>query len=155
LLEESWRDLFILTAIEQQFQINSNEFRALHDQYESYKTDLETFQEILNQFQRIKIDSNELICLKNFLLFKTYLTNSQLNDLPTINYLHNQSQILLNTYINKQYPYDENRFFKFLTLISSFHLITSSTIEEIFFRKTIGDQTRMEQLVKDMYQMSV
>jgi nuclear receptor subfamily 2 group E protein 1 len=79
--------------------------------------------------------------------------HSQLNDIPTINYLHNQAQLLLNIYINKQYPSDANRFFKFLTLISSFHLISSSTIEEIFFRKTIGDQTSMKQLVKDMYRM--
>jgi nuclear receptor subfamily 2 group E protein 1 len=109
----------------------------------------------------MKIDSNELICLKSFLLFKPYLNNCQtminshLNDFHTINYLHNQAQILLNTYIIKQYSSDENRFFKFLTLISSFHLISSSSIEEIFFRKTIGDKTHMEQLVKDMYKMIV
>jgi len=126
-----------------------------------YQSDIENFHEILNKFQHIKIDSNELICLKSFLLFKTYsnncqtIINQQLNDLHTINYLHNQAQILLNTYITKQYPSEENRFLKFLTLISSFHLISSSSIEEIFFRKTIGDKTHMEQLVKDMYRMIV
>ena len=99
----------------------------------------------------MKIDSNELICLKSFVLFKTHLNINQ----TMINYLHNQAQILLNTYMNKQYPFEENRFLKCLTLISSFHSISSSAIEEIFFRKTIGDQTHMEQLVKDMYQMPV
>jgi hypothetical protein len=107
----------------------------------------------------MKIDSNEFIFLKSLVLFKTYLTNYQtminpkLNDIHTINYLQNQAQILLNTYINKQYPSEENRFVKFLTLISSFRLISSAMIEEIFFRKTIGDKTHMEQLVKDMYRM--
>jgi hypothetical protein len=132
-----------------------------NEKYEIYKSDIENFQEILNQFQQMKIDSNELICLKSFVLFKTYLNNnqtmfnSQLNDLHTINYLHNQAQILLNTYVQKQYPSDQNRFLKYLTLISSFHFISTSIIEEIFFRKTIGDQTHMEQLVKDMYTMVV
>ncbi|CAF5164750.1 unnamed protein product [Rotaria sp. Silwood1] len=109
----------------------------------------------------MKIDTNELICLKNFVLFKTYLNNCQtiinpqLNDIHTINYLHNQAQLLLNTYINKQYPSEENHYFKLITLISSFRLISSSIIEEIFFRKTIGDKNHMEQLVKDMFKMVI
>ena len=100
----------------------------------------------------MKIDRNEILYLKMFVLFKPIL-HSQLNDIHTINYLHNQAQLFLNIYINKQYPYEENRFYKFLILISSFHSISSSTIEETFFRKTIGDQTNMKQLVKDMYRM--
>lgn len=109
----------------------------------------------------MKIDSNELICLKNFVLFKTYLNdcqtriNPQLNDINTINYLHNQAQLLLSSYINKQYSSEENRCFKLLTLLASFRLISSSIIEEVFFRKTIGDKTHMEQLVKDMYKMVI
>ncbi|CAF4006115.1 unnamed protein product, partial [Rotaria sp. Silwood1] len=83
------------------------------------------------------------------------IINPQLNDIHTINYLHNQAQLLLNTYINKQYPCEENRYFKLITLISSFRLISSSIIEEIFFRKTIGDKTHMEQLVKDMFKMVI
>ncbi|CAF2549586.1 unnamed protein product [Rotaria sp. Silwood2] len=161
LLEESWRDLFILTAVEQQFTINVDEFLYLNNQYETFKTDIENFQDILNKLKHMKIDTNELICLKNVVLFKSYLNNCQtiinpqLNDIHKINYLHNQAHILLNTYINKQYPCEENRCFKLLTLISSFRSISSSIIEEIFFRKTIGDKTHMEQLVKDMYKMVI
>lgn len=153
-MEENWRDLFLLTAVEEQFQLNSNELISRCDNFQMYKTDLEKLEEICNQFHRMKIDSNELICLKSFVLFKPSL-NTLFHDLPTINYLHHQAQLLFNTYTNKQYPFDEHRFFKCLTLVSSLHLIRSSTIEEIFFRKTIGDQTHMEQLVKDMYQMAV
>ncbi|UJR36923.1 hypothetical protein I4U23_029635 [Adineta vaga] len=161
LLEESWRDLFILTAMEQQFTMNFDDLIYSNDKYEIYKSDIENFQEILNKSKQMKIDGNELICLKNLVLFKTHLNNcqtimnSKLTDLPTIHYLQNQSQILLNAYINKQYPLEESRFLKLITLISSFRLISSSMIEEIFFRKTIGDQTHMEQLVKDMYRMVV
>jgi nuclear receptor subfamily 2 group E protein 1 len=153
LLEENWRDLFILTAIEQQFTINNNDFIYLN---EIYKSDIEHFQEILYKFKQIKIDSNEFICLKSFVLFNCQtMINSQLNDFHTIHYLHSQAQILLNTYINKQYSTEPNRFIKFITLISSFRFIPPLTIEEIFFRKTIGDKTHMKQLVKDMYKMVV
>ena len=85
-----------------------------------YKSDIENFHEILNKFHQLKLDSNELICLKTLILFQTKFP-SQFNHFPTISYLHNQSQILLNTYIQKQYPSDENRFLKFLTLLSTFH----------------------------------
>ena len=126
----------------------------LNTKYQFYKSDIENFQEILNKFKHMKIDSNELILLKSLVLFNCQtMNNSKLNDIHTINYLQNQAQILLSTYINKQYPLEENRFIKLLTLLSSFRLISSAMIEEIFFRKTIGDKTHMEQLVKDMYRM--
>ena len=153
-MEENWRDLFLLTAVEEQFQLNSKELLSRCDNSELYRIDLEKFEDICNEFQRMKIDANELICLKSFVLFQPSFKNL-FHDLSTINYLHHQAQLLLNTYIQKQYPFDEHRFFKYFTLISSFHSISSSTIEEIFFRKTIGEQTHMEQLVKDMYQMAV
>ncbi|CAF1580731.1 unnamed protein product [Rotaria magnacalcarata] len=159
LLEESWRDLFILTAVEQQYTLDVEELIYSNHQYEMFRADIENFQEILNKLKQMKMDPNELICLKNFVLFKANLNdcqtiiNPQLNDLHSINYLHNQAHILLSTYINKQYPCEENRCLKLLTLISSFRLISSSIIEEVFFRKTIGDKTHMEQLVKDMYRM--
>ncbi|CAF0810954.1 unnamed protein product [Adineta ricciae] len=161
LLEESWRDLFILTAIEQQFTLNINDLMYSNEKCEIYKSDIANFQEILAKSKQLKLDGNELICLKNLVLFKTHLNNCQtminsnLTDLHTIHYLQNQAQILLNAYINKQYPLEDNRFLKLITLTSSFRFISSSMIEEIFFRKTIGDQTHMEQLVKDMYRMVV
>lgn len=151
----------MLTAIEQQFTVNTHDLDFNNEQSDIYKADIERFQEILNKCRQMKIDPNELICLKNLVLFKTYqsdcqtLINAKLSDLHTVHYLQNQAQLLLNAYISKQYPSDESRFLKLVTLLSSFRLVSSSMIEEIFFRKTIGDQTHMEQLVKDMYRLVV
>ena len=109
----------------------------------------------------MKIDPNEFICLKSLVLFKTVLSNCQtmtnpnLLDLHNIAYLQDQAQILLNAYINKQYPSQPYRFGKLIHLLAGLRSISSLTIEELFFRKTIGDKTHMEQLVKDMYQINM
>lgn len=125
------------------------------------KSDIEHFQDLLLKFKHMDIDSNEFICLKSLVLFKTVLsscqtmTNPQLHDLHSIAYLQDQAQILLNTYINKQYPSQPHRFPKLLQLLGGLRSISSLTIEELFFRQTIGEKTHMEQLVKDMYQINM
>ncbi len=129
--------------------------------YENLKSDIEYFQDLLIKFKHMEIDPNEFICLKSLVLFKTVLsncqtmTNPQLHDLHSIAYLQEQAQILLNTYINKQYQSQPHRFGKLLHLLAGLRSISSLTIEELFFRKTIGDKTHMEQLVKDMYQINM
>jgi hypothetical protein len=135
-----------------------NEIKGKND---ILKSDIEYFQDLLIKFKQMEIDANEFICLKSLVLFKTVLsncqtmTNPQLNDLHTIAYLQDQAQILLNTYINKQYPSQVHRFGKLLHLLAGLRSISSLTIEELFFRQTIGDKTHMEQLVKDMYQINM
>lgn len=161
LLEEGWRDLFILTAAEQQFSLNISDVISKLSKNENLKSDIEHFQDLLIKFKHMDIDTNEFICLKSLVLFKTVLsncqtmTNTQLHDLQTIAYLQDQAQILLNTYINKQYPSQPHRFAKLIHLLAGLRSISSLTIEELFFRQTIGDKTHMEQLVKDMYQINM
>lgn len=122
---------------------------------------MESFHDLLVKFQQMDIDANEFICLKSLVLFKTIRGNCQtmsnlpLQDLHSIAYLQDQAQILLNTYISKQYPSQPHRFGKLIQLLTSLRSIPSLTIEEIFFRQTIGEKTHMEQLVKDMYQINM
>ena len=149
LLEQAWRDLFLLTAVEQEFHLNLTDLESS----ETYRFDLEYLQEILNQCRQMQMNSTELICLKSFVLFKTELKS--FDDPHTIASLHEQAQLFLQTYLQKQYPSEANRFVQLLSLISSFRFISPLTIEEIFFRKTIGDQIQMKQLVKDMFKMIV
>jgi len=134
--------------------LNINELYSSNSKYEIYKSDLEHFEKLLHYFQYLKLDSNEMIFLKSLLLFQMKPSNQYLNT-SSIHYLHTQSKFFLNTYIQKQYPTDETRRTKIFSLVSTFDLMSSLTIEEIFFRKTIGQQTHMKQLVKDMYKMLV
>ena len=122
---------------------------------------MESLHDLLLKFQQMDIDSNEFICLKSLVLFKTVrsncqtMNNLQLQDLHSVAYLQDQAQILLNTYISKQYPSQPHRFGRLIQLLAALRSIPSLTIEELFFRQTIGEKTHMEQLVKDMYQINM
>lgn len=146
-MEQAWRDLFLLTAIEQHFPLNLIDLST----YEKHKSDLNCFQEILNRAKQLQIDPTEMICLKSLVLFPILDPSSP----SMIQSFHEQAQLFLQTYIQKQYPSETHRFLQLFTLISSFRLISPSTLEEIFFRKTIGSQIEMKQLVKDMFKMIV
>lgn len=119
--------------------------------FETHKSDLDYFQEILNRSKHLQIDATEMICLKSLVLFPIIDPSNP----SMIQSFHEQAQLFLQTYVQKQYPSETHRFLQLLTLISSFRLISSSTLEEIFFRKTIGSQIEMKQLVKDMFKMIV
>ena len=135
--------------MEQGFHVNIADLET----DETYRFDLEYLQEILSQCRQMQMNSTELICLKSFVLFKT--DTKLFDDQQTVASLHEQAQLFLHTYLHKQYPSESNRFVQLLSLISSFRFISPLTIEEIFFRKTIGDQIQMKQLVKDMFKMIV
>jgi nuclear receptor subfamily 2 group E member 1 len=153
LVEQAWQDLFLLTAIEQQFTVNTIEFPV----EQIYKSDLNYFQEILDRSKQMQIDATELICLKSLALFKVNINDDTigLDQQYTIVSLHEQAQLFLRTYIHKQYPNEYHRSSQLLTILSSCRCMSSLTLEEIFFRKTIGDQIQMKQLVKDMFKMIV
>lgn len=149
LLEEAWRDLFLLTAAEQQLIIDERTSAVK-------QSDITSIRSLIHTCQQMDIDSNEYICLKSLVLFRTCRTSStDRHEFSSIAYLQDQAKILLNTYINKQYPSQPHRFSKFIQLLSNLRSISSITIEDLFFRQTIGEQTHMEQLVKDMYQINM
>lgn len=149
LLEEAWRDLFLLTAAEQQLIIDERTSAVK-------QSDITAMRTLLQTCQQLEIDANEYICLKSLVLFRTCRNAaSERDDFSSIAYLQDQAKILLNTYINKQYPSQPHRFSKLIQLLSNFRAISSLTIEDLFFRQTIGEQTHMEQLVKDMYQINM
>lgn len=56
----------------------------------------------------------------------------------------------LNEYIHATYPMQPLRFGRLLLLLPSLRNVSNTTIEELFFRKTIGAVT-MEKLLSDLY----
>ena len=149
LLEAAWRDLFLLTAAEQQLIMDERTSAVK-------QSDITALRTLLHTCQQLEIDANEYICLKSLVLFRTSRNaSSERDDFSSIAYLQDQAKILLNTYINKQYPSQPHRFSKLIQLLSNLRSISSLTIEDLFFRQTIGEQTHMEQLVKDMYQINM
>ena len=188
LLEESWRELFILgtaqfllpldlaTLAKANSTIKSNHNDNNENPSSEFMNEIKIFQETLYKFAQLQIDFNEYSFLRVIVLFKNYLdklilpssnssTSSLSNDSnnssiktlmknSTISNIHEQTQLALNKYITNSHPGQPLRFGKILLILPSLRLISSHTIEELFFRKTIGN-IPIEKIISDMYKPTI
>jgi hypothetical protein len=67
--------------------------------------------------------------------------------------LQDQSQLMLKDYINQQHPNSRVRFGKLMLLLPLLRTVSARAIEEVFFRKTIGN-VPIERLLCDMFKSS-
>ena len=151
LLEETWRELFVLSA--GQFALPV-ELAATSSDDVSTLTELKAFQETIQKFQAMSVDATEYACLRAIVLLKTSVesnedTSKELRDVAAINALQDQAQLTLSQYIAKAYPNQPSRFGKLLLLLSSLRAVSGSTIHSVFF-KCIG-AIPLEKIICDMY----
>lgn len=132
------------------------------------------FQEILNQFCHLAIDNYEYEYIRGILLFRT--TNSPATDDPAasslgngspstsstssetrslieksrVAILHDENRVALITYISRRHLTDPMRFQTVMSVLSLMSKVSTFAIEELFFRKSIGDVTIVK-LISDMY----
>lgn len=165
LLEESWSELFVLGAA--QFQMPLEITTPLPSAVFSSETapiekvvdivdEIRILQEIIAKFRSIQVDATEFACLKGIVLFKTVLRNNSSKDIKSLRAFHtvaslqDQTQMTLNKYIQTAYPTQPFRFGKLLLLLPTLKTVRGATIEELFFRKTIGS-IPIERLLVDMF----
>ena len=74
-------------------------------------------------------------------------------DTATVAALQDHTQLTLNKYIVTAHPGQPLRFGKLLLLLPTLRNVSAATIEELFFRKTIGD-IPIERIICDMYKTS-
>ncbi|OWF42760.1 nuclear receptor subfamily 2 group E member 1-like [Mizuhopecten yessoensis] len=163
LLEESWKELLVLNIC--QFQLPAEallgaagrhpEAAGGSEQISSIVTEIRSLQETMTKFKFLNVDPTEYTCLKAIVLFKTGIHRSP-NDIKTLRDFHavatlqDQAQLTLNKYIETAYPSQPFRFGKLLLLLPSLNAISGKTIEEMFFKKTIG-HIPIEKLIIDMF----
>ncbi|XP_013417773.1 nuclear receptor subfamily 2 group E member 1 [Lingula anatina] len=164
LLEESWRELFVLGACQFQIPIEPASLMAAAgitsetsppEKVVSFMADIRLLQELVVKFKAMQIDPTEYACLKGIVLFKTVFQNANsdmksLRDFHAVASLQDQAQLTLSKYIQTAYPTQPFRFGKLLLVLPQLRGISTKTIEELFFRKTIGS-IPMERLLIDMY----
>ncbi|KAB7496814.1 Nuclear receptor subfamily 2 group E member 1 [Armadillidium nasatum] len=165
LLENSWRELFILSATQFLLPIEASPLLAMSglsgessEKILSILQDIKLFQETSLKFKTMAVDPTEYACLKAIVLFKTVWESNSgetkgPRELSSIAALQDQSQLTLNKYISTAYPSQPFRFGKLLLLLPSLKAVGSKTIEEIFFRRTIG-VTPIERIIADMFKTS-
>jgi len=75
-----------------------------------------------------------------------------LSDIPTAINLQDEAQLTLCRYVSTAYPTQQPRFGRLLLLLPALRAIPASTIEELFFRKMIGN-TPIMRIISDIYQL--
>ncbi len=81
-------------------------------------------------------------------------TVHELRDASAISVSQDRAQLTLSQYISSAYPNQQSfRFGKLLLMLPSLRTVSGNTIEELFFRKTIGN-IPIDRLLSDMYKSS-
>lgn len=168
LLEESWSELFLLCSIQWCLPLPSPTlFSAseLPDLPPSLSSALVQLDSTLNKFRQLNIDPAEFACMKAIILFKPEV--SGLKDFIEVENLQDQSLTMLQHHVNSggvvNMPGGMNsqtclsnqhrvatRYPRLLLALSALQTTPSSSIEKIYFEKTIG-ATPMEKLLCDMF----
>ena len=73
-----------------------------------------------------------------------------LRDTRQVEVLQDQAQVMLNDYIHSNNPTSKTRFGRLLLVLPVMRTVSPRTLEEIFFRRTIGN-VPIERLLCDMF----
>ncbi|XP_031337233.1 nuclear receptor subfamily 2 group E member 1 [Photinus pyralis] len=151
LLEESWRELFILGAAQYLPPLElgplvhcSSLVKREPERLAALEKDVLDFQSVLTRIIQFRVDPYEFACLRAILLFKTTFDNMSpnsklLKDAEKVVGVQENTQLMLNKYVLATYPSQPLRFGKLLLLLPVLQTVKSSTIEELFFKNTIGN----------------
>ncbi|XP_047525059.1 protein tailless [Pieris napi] len=153
LLEESWKDLFVLGLAQLMQPVNLRSL--LIQDYQKIDTQLvDEFQLILSDLYKINADNNEYSCLRAISLFNySHLasqTTRNFEDLGAMSSLSSFYQLSLQQYELRINPLDISRVTKLMQILRDIKVLDSSIVEEIFFRPMIGNSS-VEKLIIDMY----
>lgn len=168
LLEHSWTDLFVLETVEWYMQFN---FSPLWFAYQtSGKSALldeaNHFQNILCKLADMNIDSRELHFMKLIALYNVAARNELTEDTKddvSKRHLEDTSKIItyrdeaiagLAAYINVTKPIQPMRLKNLMLMLDQLKRVSSYTIEELFFRRTIG-KADIVTVMLDMYKKDV
>lgn len=172
LLEHSWIDLFILGAAQYLIQFNFSPLLCVYKIIDEGKSSNENhaiivkesniFQSILYKLAHMSIDSREYSCLRTIILYTMTERDDNgsdngkstpkfgLRETSKIRSYKNDAITELATYINLSKSTQPLRFKNLMLIVEQFKEVSSYTIEELFFRRTIGDVPIVKVIV-DMY----
>ncbi|CAG9863444.1 unnamed protein product [Phyllotreta striolata] len=160
LLEESWSELFVLGAA--QFLPMTYLPHLIPnlgvETSAAFLQNVQEFQDVLVNVRQFQVDPQEYSCLRATILFKPSFdkasSSSQreavLHHPGKVAAIQDETQLTLNKYISSRYPAQPLRFGKLLLLLPTLRRVSGETIEELFFRKTIGT-IPIVRIICDMY----
>uniref|UniRef100_A0A1B0BK82 Protein tailless n=1 Tax=Glossina palpalis gambiensis TaxID=67801 RepID=A0A1B0BK82_9MUSC len=182
LLEESWKEFFILAMAQYLMPLNFTQLLFIYESENNNREivalvtrEVHAFQDVLNQLCHLSIDASEYDFIRAITLFRkptpaanedfantslgtnggspnsSSSTESRgLIEGTKIVALHDENLNALITYIARTHPSQPTRFQAIMAALSLMTKVTPFAIEELFFRKTIGEIS-IVRLISDMY----
>lgn len=172
LLEHSWTDLFILGAAQYLLQFNFNPLLCVYKIIDDNKNSTDKssliineaniFHSILYKLAHMNIDIREYSCMRSIILYNIItdcdanetnekkLLKNRLEDASKITAYRNEAIAELAAHVNLTKPTQPLRFKNLMILLEQFKDVSSYTIEELFFRRSIGVATIVK-VMSDMY----
>lgn len=178
LLEDSWCDLFIIGSAQHLIQFNFNPLlcayevmnnnRNNHERTALMISELNVFQNLLFKMAQLRIDEKEYECMRAITLYKSgkevqpdssRASNCESPSSSVEKSLQDQSKIFklkedamktLANHVNVTKSTQPLRYENLIVILEQLKDITSFTIEELFFRRTIGHVTIVK-VILDMY----
>nr|XP_015836172.1 PREDICTED: nuclear receptor subfamily 2 group E member 1 isoform X3 [Tribolium castaneum] len=146
LLEESWSELFVLTAAQWAFPVDeiSNAI-APTSRHAALEEDARRLREIITRLTLLRVDHTEHACLKALVLFKSECRG--LCEPSHVELLQDQTHVMLNEYCNQRQT--KGRFGKLLLTLPAVQAVTRRGLEELIFRQTVGD-VAIDRLLTDL-----
>ncbi|KAH8021358.1 hypothetical protein HPB51_015505 [Rhipicephalus microplus] len=164
LLEEGWREMFVLSAAQFNLPLEVAPLLAAaglssepttSNRVEALISDIRNFQDVVAKLKDMGLDPSEYTCMKAIALFKTNFPGQPPESLPlrdpeAVGAMQDQAQTTLMRCVQTAHPTQPHRFGKILLALAWLSTVPSATIEELFFRKTIGT-IPIARLLGDMY----
>ncbi|XP_028969076.1 photoreceptor-specific nuclear receptor-like [Galendromus occidentalis] len=152
LLEESWRDLFLLYMSHWSPGVGDAVSPAAVHHDELNPIEIHYVQDVMRRLRQLSPDDTECSCLKAIVLFKPETMG--LCDTHPVEMLQDRAQCVLGDYVRERYPRQPTRFGRLLLLLPILRSISNVFIEKLFFKGTIGN-IRVEKILGEMYTMQV
>ncbi|XP_030850048.1 nuclear receptor subfamily 2 group E member 1-like [Strongylocentrotus purpuratus] len=162
LLEETWRDLFLMGMCQWAVPLESDALLkslAVSMSVKGVKTSAETTAELAAQvrymketvakLRAMKVDFTEFACLKAIALFKSETRG--LSEPHRVESLQDQAQVMLGDYVRYAHLSQPPRFGRLLLMLSALRAVSSKFLEKLFFKQIIGE-IPIERLLSDMFQ---
>ncbi|CAK1554614.1 unnamed protein product [Leptosia nina] len=153
LIEESWKELFVLGLVQLMQPVDLRTIVHLHQPNVSLQS-VEELQMILNDLYKIIPDNNEYSCWRACALFNVNhliaRPTRHFEDLRFITSLYSFYLLSLQQYHLRISPLDIGRSTFFNDILDRIKRLEAGVIEEIFLRPTVGNVC-VEKLISDMY----
>ncbi|KAJ1525116.1 hypothetical protein ONE63_009958 [Megalurothrips usitatus] len=148
LLEEGWPDLFVLSAAQWQLPVHHETLVAGAVSPPSRRSalaeDARRLEEAVSRFLALRVDHTEYACLKALVLFKAEARG--LADGLQVEALADQTHAMMSEYCAVR---GRARLGRLLLLLPAVRALSSRSLQELFFRQTVGD-VPIERLLGDM-----